>query len=62
MYSYILKHYGWNNEISITELGLFLIALVEKQLLQTCVFHAKFLLDGFDFSSDFYALDFLRFA
>ena len=26
------------------------------------VFYAKFLLDNFDFSSDFYVLDFLRFA
>ena len=26
------------------------------------VFYAKFLLDNFDFSSDFYALDFLHFA
>ena len=27
-----------------------------------CLFYEKFSLDGFDFSSDFYALDFLRFA
>ena len=26
------------------------------------VFYAKFSIDNFDFSSDFYALDFLRFA
>ena len=33
-----------------------------EQLFQTCLFYAKFLLDRFDFSSDFYALDFLRFV
>ena len=27
-----------------------------------CLFYAKFFLDNFDFSSDFYDLDFLRFA
>ena len=27
-----------------------------------CLFYAKFSLDNFDFSSDFYALDFLHFA
>ena len=38
--------------------------LVSINLLWTprVFFNAKFLLDGFDFSSDFYALDFLRFA
>ena len=34
------------------------IAIIEN----VCVFYAKFLLDNFDFSNDFYALDFLRFA
>ena len=31
-------------------------------IVNVCVFYAKFSLDRFDFSSDFYALDFLRFA
>ena len=34
----------------------------EAIIVNVCIFYAKFLLDGFDFSSDFYALDFLRFA
>ena len=29
---------------------------------RVCLFYAKFSLDNFDFSSDFYACDFLRFA
>ena len=31
-------------------------------IVNVCLFYAKFSLDNFDFSSDFYALDFLRFA
>ena len=31
-------------------------------IVNVCVFYAKFSLENFDFSSDFYSLDFLRFA
>ena len=31
-------------------------------IVNVCLFYAKFLVDSFDVSSDFYALDFLRFA
>ena len=31
-------------------------------IVNECLFYAKFLLDNFEFSSDFYVLDFLRFA
>ena len=31
-------------------------------IVNVCLFYAKFSLDNCDFSSDFYALDFMRFA
>ena len=34
----------------------------EAIIVNVCLFYANFLLDGFDFSSEFYALDFLRLA
>ena len=37
-------------------------SLGEAIIVNVCLFYVKFLLDRFDFSSDFYALYFLRFA
>ena len=48
----------WINDIINCSWTQFIAIIVN-----VCVFfYAKFSLDGFDFSSDFYALDFLHFA
>ena len=42
--------------------GNLLIGLTENNYCKRVCFYAKFSRDRFDFSSDFYALDFLRFS
>ena len=51
----------WHCQICLTA-EVFNCSRREAIIVNVCLFYAKFSLDRFEFSSDFYAFDFLRFA